>query len=897
MADPRLYDALRKADAAGDTEGAKRLADYIRSQPDEAALAKTKPAAPEVGAPEAAFLGAGDVATGGLMDKMLGGFAAADAATQMAHGLKSPEDAEKTYREVVPEAQARREAAFEQHPTPYRVGEGAGFLGTGGAQLIKGMFGLGKAAPAALRSLGTAEGWKAAAMGAAKGGAIGGAYGAASGAGHSDAPDWYGLLADTAKGAGAGMASGALIGAPMGVGGAALENEAARATERAAAGRTMEAADAATEEHARRLAQQNLQYEADVHQAAAGRNSLEEAGKAKYEGELAQAKSARDAQAGQYDSDVREAASAKAAKVGESEAKYTKELSAVEKAQQEAEAAALAKSREPTRDKTLKLLALEGKQNKIGGPEDASELQTLFDEPVDTGSPESARVMDQILKTTGDPKKGIELVRGLKKEAGRTLGAIREQLAATGTKVDVRPVIAEMDHSFGALPSAVREQAIQQVNETILRNAKDGFMEAGYLRQAIENMTLPGRHGLTLSNGTAVAETAPVFRKARGQLLGLEKAAVKQDLPEGTLETYNQALRRFGLFSDAEIGAVEKLRRVQAGKPEINYPKPERVELPRPEKPGPAVYDAKVAEPAEIPLPEKPGPATYGAKVAKPGELPAPARPINEAELLKLLRPKLSLGGKVAKTVAGMGGRMKGGEPGAMLAKAAVENWLTAVAPNADVLSKNAQVAGDRLAKWAPVFEKAMKEGPRAVALIHSVLLAQNPDYRDAFKSQQVNVTAHEETDVAAAPPAEKPAAPASPDIVSSPEMDALALEHFRRNPQKAHAWSETGWLMQKNNPDDPERNAMSAPIHGEEKEVPFHWRSPTDHVTATVHTHPNEIGNRHMNEVNRSPSDRDQLLVTEGKVPAFVYGTDGRVRVLEMRNGKIVERMLDGQH
>jgi hypothetical protein len=869
---------------------------YAEQPDDEFEQFAEKSAAPEVGAPEAAFLGAGDVATGGLMDKMLGGFAAADAATQMAHGLKSPEDAEKTYREVVPEAQARREAAFEQHPTPYRVGEGAGFLGTGGAQLIKGMFGLGKAAPAALRSLGTAEGWKAAAMGAAKGGAIGGAYGAAGGAGHSDAPDWYGLLADTAKGAGAGMASGALIGAPMGVGGAALENEAGRATERAAAGRTMEAADAATEEHARRLAQQNLQYEADVHQAAAGRNSLEEAGKAKYEGELAQAKSARDAQAGQYDSDVREAASAKAAKVGESEAKYTKELSAVEKAQQEAEAAALAKSREPTRDKTLKLLALEGKQNKIGGPEDASELQTLFDEPVDSGSPESARVMDQILKTTGDPKKGIELVRGLKEDAGRTLGTIREQLAATGTKVDVRPVIAEMDNAFGALPAEVREQAVRQANELVLQNAKDGLIDAGRLRQAIENMKLPSRYGTTMSSGTAVAETAPVYRKARGLLLGLEKQAIQEKLPPESLGVYDQALRRYGLFSDAEIGAVEKLRRVQAGKPEINYPKPERVELPRPEKPGPAVYDAKVAEPAEIPLPEKPGPATYGAKVAKPGELPEPARPTNEAELLKLLEPKLTLGGKVARSVAGMGGRMIGGELGAMGAKAAVENWLKAVAPSADVLSANAQVAGDRLAKWAPVFEKAMKEGPRAVALIHSVLLAQNPDYRDALKSQQVNVTAHEETDVAAAPPAEKPAAPASPDIVSSPEMDALALEHFRRNPQKAHAWSETGWLMQKNNPDDPERNAMSAPIHGEETEVPFRWTPSKDHVTATVHTHPNKMGARDLNQKNRSASSRDSDLVTKGHVPAYILGTDLKLRVSELRNGKVVERLLDGQ-
>ncbi len=253
---------------------------------------------------------------------------------------------------------------------------------------------------------------------------------------------------------------------------------------------------------------------------------------------------------------------------------------------------------------------------------------------------------------------------------------------------------------------------------------------------------------------------------------------------------------------------------------------------------------------------------------------------------VKLPEEKPGLAGQIAESAPVIGPPIR-----------TVRRYLQMLPGNQKLPSEIDAAAGkaeEALAKWLPQFEKAIQEGPRAVAVLDHLLMQKDPEYAEV---RGVQVTAHQATDVAAGPPSSAPA-PKTADIRSTPDMDRLVLEAMRADPPKKNARSETGWLMQDDlaGPEDP-IVALSPKIKGKENEVDFNWKPKRDRVRATVHTHPNKLGgDPRLNQKNANASDRDHALVTKGRVPAYIYGTDGKVKVLELIDGKIVQRLVDGQ-
>lgn len=183
MAEPdlsRAYEALRKADAAGNTEDAKRLADYIRAQRAQTA-APTEPAPEEqglMGHLRGALRGAAAEREPGLVRSFLelaaqppgqGPLAAAvqsagnvvPGAQQLAAGLQAGLT-DQSYAQARQEQEARVQAGAEAHPTASNVGAGGAIITQLGGpsavvslmrsspQLIRGLLSKGLLTPEAL---------------------------------------------------------------------------------------------------------------------------------------------------------------------------------------------------------------------------------------------------------------------------------------------------------------------------------------------------------------------------------------------------------------------------------------------------------------------------------------------------------------------------------------------------------------------------------------------------------------------------------------------------------------------------------------------------------------------------------------------------------------------------
>lgn len=157
-----------------------------------------------------------------------------------------------------------------------------------------------------------------------------------------------------------------------------------------------------------------------------------------------------------------------------------------------------------------------------------------------------------------------------------------------------------------------------------------------------------------------------------------------------------------------------------------------------------------------------------------------------------------------------------------------------------------------------------------------------------------VQVTAHNSgTPTGALPAAAAPQGPA--DIASTPDMDRIALEHYQTAPRSRDR--ETGFLME-DGLDSMNENTLRIgdPIRGETDKVDFRWKR-SQPVRATMHDHPKNhrgFDSARSNASNAKPSEEDEALVRQGRVPAYVRGSDGKLRVLEMRGGQIVVREVN---
>ena len=93
-----------------------------------------------------------------------------------------------------------------------------------------------------------------------------------------------------------------------------------------------------------------------------------------------------------------------------------------------------------------------------------------------------------------------------------------------------------------------------------------------------------------------------------------------------------------------------------------------------------------------------------------------------------------ALGGSAA---GGVPGAFIGREVGGAIGRTLAERWLATLRPNAAGLALRSEEASAALERWAPVLEKAMRDGPQAVVAAHVVLSKQDPEYRAAFEERE----------------------------------------------------------------------------------------------------------------------------------------------------------------
>lgn len=253
-----LYTALRNADKAGDTEGARKLAAYIQAMPEEPAAlaAPTTPAAKDGGIVDGAIALAGGMGKGfgglalgaqrglGKLYEFLGNTVGgtAPSMSDLVTGNKPEKNAlSRAGTWLVNDADAGR-AKMTEEMAPYKAsnplmaatgevgGEILGTLPIGGAALkggnalarLAGMTGSGSKIVGALPRAAQAAG-------------IGAAYGGVLGAAHSTADTVGGTLADSAKGAATSAALGGIASPVTGMLGAVAGNVKQRFSDTAAA--------------------------------------------------------------------------------------------------------------------------------------------------------------------------------------------------------------------------------------------------------------------------------------------------------------------------------------------------------------------------------------------------------------------------------------------------------------------------------------------------------------------------------------------------------------------------------------------------------------------------------------------------------------------------------------
>ncbi len=228
-------------------------------------------------------------------------------------------------------------------------------------------------------------------------------------------------------------------------------------------------------------------------------------------------------------------------------------------------AGAVAAERETALIKT----GLEGKQKTLGGAKRAKErAQALYDEP----SPQDPRktLLQQVEGVTPDER--LEYATRLRQETGQQLGAIRDELAKTKAAVPVSTLRDQFKGAFAELPTEVQAKAIEQLDGMVAAAAKDGAVPADTLRKVIQDVEGLAKFGTPNLEAALGNARARVFQAARGVLVQNERELIATNLKDRVPE-YTEALRKYGVYSDFELGSKIMLERANKGLPAVKVPK------------------------------------------------------------------------------------------------------------------------------------------------------------------------------------------------------------------------------------------------------------------------------------------------------------------------------------
>jgi hypothetical protein len=644
--------------------------------------------AEETSVAESAYRGAVQGGSLTFGDEIAAGFGAG--AYGVAKGVRAvlpggvPEDAPEVvevYRTLREKFQAENEEARAANPIPYGVGEVGGVLATSGVNPVSVV----RAGGRSLLSLGTREAYTAAAGRAllkqgAKGAGVGAGYGAATAAGSSDADltqGQYGeFFTDVLEGAESGAKVGAVAGGLLGAGSSAQGQRTARAAKDAATAKAVEEFDAATASLPERRAAVKAENAAATEAATAENIKLKE----------------------QFRTDT---AAAKAEAKAATKAKQT--------AAQEAQ-------RAETLSNPLLRTGLEGKQSTLRGPKRArARAQALVDEPV-PGDP-SKKLIDEAEKLS--PEQRLEMATALRQQTGTQLGAIRDELARTDTKFPAAPILAELRGAFGELPAEVQGRALEALKAQVGVLVKDGSLTPASLRKLITDSEALAKYSTPSLEAALGNARGRVYQTAREVFVTNEKAAIATKLPEERAAEYTEALRKYGVYSDFELGSDVLFRRVNRGQPGVRIPKASKVEPVAPrEVPKPQPREPMIkAEPA---APEFPG----GEEALAAGRrLLQPPRGLAAAGR--------ALGGELGARLGSMVPAPGAAYAGARLGEGIANRWARWMTPTAGSLSTKAK----KLERLQPMMEEAMRKGPQEVARVHALFMQRSPDYRKAIES------------------------------------------------------------------------------------------------------------------------------------------------------------------
>jgi len=561
-----------------------------------------------------------------------------------------------------------------------------------------------------------------------------------------------------------------------------------------------------------------------------------------------------------------------------------------------------AQAQVPDETNILRLLGLETKQKALGGPGRAAEVGKRL---LDRQGPDGRRVVESLMEK--NPAAGLAWTRAQLKETGSKLGGVRDELAARGASVRAQKVLDDFSQLFEDLPSDARMKAIEYIRG-LVGDLSDpaGSISSRAVRKIVEDA---GRGGYS----TGLLETSmgdrakDVYRQAYRVFSDYEKGLVREVVPE-MADDYLRALADYRDLKHLRMGANVKLGRLQQGMDPVNLPRAKDVPVPEqlPRPLPPAMLEP--LEPALRPLPDPVYP---------------PVKPQGMDDLAQFARERggvrARMGGAVGallvKQFAGSTGQVTGREIGYSLAQALQKHSsgipnkkLADMARTALKTVDKVEKAGEAIGPWQPILVRAATEGPQAFLAAHQMLLSTAPEYARVIEGapQDVKVEARMETEDSPAPPekgpkAPKEGAPKKADVQSNSVLDTIVLQSLRNDPPNRNDSRERGWLLR----GDGDRNlvpmfedigvGLGKRLTGERDSVPFQWKSNED-IRATVHTHPQSRGSvasNSTNHKNRSASPWDHDLVNVGKVPAYVVGTDGNVRVLERVGGEVVERVV----
>lgn len=818
-----LYGALEKADAAGDTEAARELADYIRTVEKRSASVPKPPAekAPPGrgealgrGASQGVTLSFGEeaqAAVGAVTDviprvmnpiqtiaetvagpgtltenisETLAKIAANPLEGNVPLGGQTLGERYRGYRDLERVQNKEAEAA---HPGTYLTGE----LTAGAFAPVPGVGPVAAGAGKVAAKLGAPAVVQTLAKGIAGGAAVGG--GAALGASEAElSPDQITKesVSQALQEIEEGTKFGAKVGAVLSPLALLIKHgvQSYQAAKAARAGKLQDAATKAGEVEA-----------ADTATAARARADYErklrnEAGAAQRAQEIEGAETRNVA--------VRERAgqeTEKARATHEDELAAYEEAKAATKTEQEAaQARAEAAVREPTPDKAVLLARLEGKAKVAGGAErNLERARALYETPVPTEDlSASVYPRQSLLLENVEPVLAAEAVEGaapryaarveasekslqgaerLRQAAGQRLSALLSQeLEGTGATIPVADIITPLGRELGDWPSQARQNAAEWVAENIQgRAGETGALTPAALGALIRDLSEQGFASPNLE-ATLGNRAKQLFRAARRLAVLAAERAFEEHLPEA-LPVYRDLRRLAGTAKDLERGARVGLERATSRQEPIKFPKAEKIpteEIPPP--PG----APKAVEPALEPVPESfapekapvagtPSPDEVARIDTLRKEVTAAAKPSFRDNMAKASIVALGSAGGVAAgfPLAGYPGAVAGGTVGTAYGLELARNWIRKVEPTAASLgAEAARLQIKRLQplmeKWGPSVQKALTGSPAQVRVLHTLLKERDPAYKAAMDLR--------------APAAEEPEATESEEPTRSDERTEL---------------------------------------------------------------------------------------------------------------------------